>query len=97
MITQPALPEAHHRDEPGTAGIGAQSIAGLVAAAVCGLHRLNDDFVRVNAALGDDGYIHVEVTRVNFAGEDVTERVLLYPTAPVPIPPRTGPGPRGAA
>lgn len=96
MSTQPAPSPARHRDEPG-ARIGVQTVARLVAEAACGLHRLNDDFVRVNASLGDDGYIDVEVTRVDFTGEDVTERVLLYPTAPVPLAARTGPGPKGAA
>lgn len=97
MITQSVPSQARHRDEPGAARIGVHTVARLVAEAVCGLHRLNGDFVRVNAVLGDDGYIDVEMTRVDFSGEDVTERVLLYPTAPVPIPPRTGSGPRGAA
>ena len=96
MITQPAPPPARHRDEPGAAGIGVPAIARFVAATVSGLHRFNNDFIRVNAALGDDGYIDVEVTRVNFSGEDVTERVLLYPTAPVPLPSRAGPRPSGA-
>lgn len=96
MIIQPAPTQARHRDEP-AARIGVRTVARLVAEAVCGLHRLNDDFVRVNAEVGEDGYIDVEVTRVDFRGEDVTERVLLYPTAPVPIQPRPGPGPEGAA
>lgn len=97
MITQPAQSQPRHRDASGSGGIGVQSVARLVAEAVCGLHRLNNDFVRVDAAIGDDGYIDVEVTRVDFRGEDVTERVLLYPAAPVPLPPRAAPGPRGAA
>lgn len=96
MSTQPA-PSPRHRDEEGAARIGVQAVARLLAEAASGLHRLNGDFVRVNASLGDDGYIDVEVTRVDFAGEDSTERVLLYPTAPVPIAARTGPGPKGPA
>jgi hypothetical protein len=90
MITQPAPPQ-------GAAGIGVQAVAQLVAATACGLHRLNDHFVRVNATVGDDGYIDVEATRVNFTDENVTVRVLLYPTAPVPIPPRSVPEPRDTA
>ncbi|HET9257650.1 MAG TPA: hypothetical protein VFO16_20945 [Pseudonocardiaceae bacterium] len=58
---------------------------------------MNDQFFTVNATLGDDGYISVEVTQVQFAGENATVRVLLYPTAPVPVASRSVPGPRGVA
>jgi hypothetical protein len=97
MMSQPWPASLRHSDESAGARIGVQSIARIIAAAVCGLHRVDEEFVRVNAALGDDGYIDVEVTRVDFSGTNVTERVLLYPTAPVPVPPRAGPGSTGAA
>ncbi|MGH3770387.1 MAG: hypothetical protein ACRDRW_03140 [Pseudonocardiaceae bacterium] len=77
-------------------GLEARSIAELVATRLCGLHRVNDYFVRMDAILGDDGYIGLEVTRVYFDGENVTVRLLLQPTAPVPVPPHSLLGPRSA-
>lgn len=74
-----------------------RAVAELVATTMCGLHRLHGRFVRVNATLGDDGYINVEVTRMFFDGEDVTVRVLLYPTSPEPVPPSSVPEPRNVA
>ena len=95
MATQLAPYDAPRLHAPGDPAVGIQSIAQLVATAVCGVHRVNDQFVRVNATLGDDGYIDVEVTQVDFTGENSTVRVLLYPTAPVPISSRSTPGHRG--
>ena len=97
MITPPAPAQApQHHDTPEDAGMEVQSVARLVAEMLCGLQRRDDHFVRVNATLGDDGYIDVELTRVDFVGENTTMRVLLYPTAPVPIPPRSVPAYRSA-
>ncbi len=85
MTAPPASSEAPNFDEPADSGMGVRPIAELVTAALSGLYRVDDHFVRMNAALGDDGYIDVEVTRVFFLGEDATVRMLLYPTAPVPV------------
>jgi hypothetical protein len=76
---------------------GIRSVAELVATTMCGLHRLHGQFVRVNATLGEDGYIDVEVTRMFFDREDATMRVLLYPTAPEPASPSSTSGPRNVA
>jgi hypothetical protein len=77
-----------------------RSVAELVTQTLRGMHRLNGHFVRMKATLGDDGYIIVEVTRVHLDGEDATVRVLLHPTAPVPIAPpplaEIDPGPSAA-
>jgi hypothetical protein len=76
---------------------GIRSVAELVATTMCGLHRLHGQFVRVNATLGEDGYLDVEVTRMFFDREDATMRVLLYPTAPEPASPSSTSGPRNVA
>ena len=92
MATKLAPYDAPRPHAPGDPAVGFQPIAQLVATAVCGMHRVNDQFVWVNATLGDDGYIDVEVTHVDFTAENSTVRVLLYPTAPVPISSRSAPG-----
>lgn len=60
-------------------------VAELVTHILCGLHRLGGHFVRINASLGDDGYVAVDVTQVSFDGADTTMRVLLHLTTPVPV------------
>lgn len=97
MTIQPASPEAPNSEAPAETGLDVRSVAELVAARLCGLHRVNDHFVRMDATLGDDGYIDVEVTRVYFIGENVTVRVLLQPTAPVLVPPHSFLRPRSTA
>lgn len=77
--------------------LGIRSVAELVATTMCGLHRLHGQFVRVNATVGEDGYIDVEVTRMFFDRDDATMRVLLYPTAPEPVAPSAASGPRSVA
>lgn len=77
--------------------LGVRSVAELVATTMCGLHMLHGQFVRVNATVGDDGYIDVEVTRMFFDRDDATMRVLLYPTAPEPVVPSSASGPRNVA
>jgi hypothetical protein len=39
----------------------------------------------MNATLGDDGYVAVDVSHVSFNGADTTMRVLLHLTTPVPV------------
>jgi len=90
-------PEAPTPDVAGGPGLSVQSVALLVAGTLCGVHRVNGQFVRVHATVGDDGYIDVDVTQVDFTADNVTARVLLYPTAAEPGPPRFAPGPRNAA
>jgi hypothetical protein len=102
MAIQPAPPEEPNSEAPNSealaeTGLDIRSIAELVAARLCGLHKVNDHFVRIDATLGDDGYIDVDVTRVYFIGENVTVRVLLQPTAPVLVPPPSFLGPRSTA
>jgi hypothetical protein len=77
--------------------LSVQSVARFVAGTLSGLHRVNGQFVQVNAAVGDDGYIDVNVTGVDFTAENATIRVLLYPTAAEPVAPRSIPGPRSVA
>lgn len=106
MTTQPAPPEASNCEAsnceassfqtPAKTGLEIRSIAEMIAARLCGLHRVNDHFVRMDATLSSDGYIDLEVTRVYFGGANVTVRVLLKPTAPVPVPSHSVPGPRSA-
>jgi hypothetical protein len=73
--------------------LGVRSVAELVAETLRGLHKVEQALVRLEATVGDDGYINVEVTRVNFFGANTTVRVLLYPTA-APVPPQPVPEPR---
>jgi hypothetical protein len=88
MAAHSALAEAPH-DAPTNTRQTVQSVAELIAATLCGLHRVNDHFVYMNATLGDDGYIDVEVTRVYFDGENAAVRVLLHPTGPVLVTPHS--------
>ncbi len=97
MTNQLAPSQASGSHAAADSGLGIRSVAELVVTTLSGLHRLHGEFVRVNATLGDDGYIDVEVTRMFFDREDATVRVLLYPTAPEPVSPSSAPGPRNVA
>jgi hypothetical protein len=97
MTTFTASPEAPIPDAAGGPGLSMQSVAQLVAGTLCGVHRVGGQFVRVNATVGDDGYIDVDVTQIDFTAENATVRVLLYPTAAQPVPPGSVPGPRNVA
>ena len=66
-------------------GFDDRGVAELVTQTLCGLHKMNGNFVRMNATLGDDGYVAVDVTRVYFNGEDTTIRLLLHLTTPVSV------------
>jgi len=88
MAAHSALAKAPH-DAPEDIRETVQSVTGLIATTLCGLHRVNDHFVHMNATLGDDGYIDVEVTRVYFDCENVAVRMLLHPTGPVLVPPHS--------
>jgi hypothetical protein len=100
MTFQPASPQALGLETEADIGFDDRSVAELVTRTLCGLHRMNGHFVRINANLGDDGYVAVDVTRMYFNGEDVTIRVLLHLTTPVSVtrqpPPGIGPGPSAA-
>jgi hypothetical protein len=91
-----AAPEAHIPDAVGSP-LSVQSVARLVASALSGLHRVNGQFIQVKAAVGDDGYIDVNVTGVDFAAENPTIRVLLYPTAAEPVASSSIPEPRSVS
>lgn len=97
MSSFTARPEAPSPDAAGIPDLSVQSVARLVASTLSGMHRVNGQFVSVNATVGDDGYIDVQVTQVDFTAENATVRVLLYPTAAEPTPHRPVPGPRNAA
>ena len=97
MTTFTASPEAPLLDAAGGPGLSMQSVAQLVTGTLCGVHRVDGQFVRVNATVGDDGYIDVDVTHIDFTAENATVRVLLYPTAAQPVPPGSVPGPRNVA
>jgi hypothetical protein len=92
--------DARDFDTAAVVGLDDRCVAELVTQTLCGLHRLDGHFVRVNATLGDDGYVAVDVTRVSFDGADSTMRVLLHLTTPVPVtsqpPPQIGHGPSAA-
>jgi len=90
-------PEAPTPDVAGGPGLSVQSVALLVAGTLCGVHRVNGQFVRVHATVGDDGYIDVDVTAIDFTAENARVRVLLYPTAAQPVASRSVPGPRSVA
>ncbi|MGH3766254.1 MAG: hypothetical protein ACRDS0_27610 [Pseudonocardiaceae bacterium] len=94
QLASSQAPTSHRAEDT---GLEIRSIAELVATTMCGLYRLHGQFVRVNATLGDDGYINVEVTRMFFDREDTTMRVLLYPTSPEPASSSSVPGPRSVA
>jgi hypothetical protein len=100
MIAQSAPAEAPDFDTAVDTGFDDRCVAELVTRALCGLHKLDGYFVRMNATLGDDGYVAVEVTRVYFEGEDTAMRVLLHLTTPVPVTSRSragvDPGPSAA-
>ncbi|MGH3779193.1 MAG: hypothetical protein ACRDRO_00825 [Pseudonocardiaceae bacterium] len=89
MIAQPAPAEAPDFDTPVDTGLDDRCVAELVTRTLCGLHRLDGHFVRMNATLGDDGYVAVDVTRVYFNGQDTTMRVLLHLATPVPVTPQS--------
>jgi hypothetical protein len=57
MTTFTASPEAPILDAAGGPGLSMQSVAQLVAGTLCGVHRVGGQFVRVNATVGDGGYI----------------------------------------
>ena len=100
MTVQPAPARAPGLETEADIEFDDRGVAELVTRTLCGLHRLNGHFVRMNASLGDDGYVAVDVTRMYFNGEDVTIRVLLHLTTPVSVtrqsPPGIGPGPSAA-
>jgi hypothetical protein len=85
MIAQPAPAEGPDLDTAADVGLDDRGVAELVTRTLCGLHKLDGHFVRMNATLGDDGYVAVDVTRVHFNHEDTTMRVLLHLTTPVPV------------
>lgn len=89
MIAQPAPAGSLDFDTAVDIGLDDRCVAELVTRILCGLHRLDGHFVRMNATLGDDGYIAVDVTRVHFNGEDTAMRVLLHLTTPVPVTPQS--------
>ena len=97
MTTFTAPPEAPTPDPAGGGGLSVQSVTQLVAGALSGVHRVNGQFVRVTATVGDDGYIDVDVTQIDFTADNATVRVLLYPTAAQPVPPTSVPGRRSVA
>ncbi|MGA9311690.1 MAG: hypothetical protein WBV74_15135 [Pseudonocardiaceae bacterium] len=92
MTVQSAPSDAPGLDTEKDIGFDDRCVAELVTRALCGMHRVNGYFVRMNATLGDDGYVAVDVTRVYFNGEDTTVRVLLHLATPVPVtaPSRAG-------
>jgi hypothetical protein len=92
-----APPEALTSGATESPALSVQSVARLAASALSGLHRVNGQFLQVSAAVGDDGYIDVNVTGVDFTADNVTIRVLLYPTAAEPVAPRSKSGPRSVA
>jgi len=77
--------DARDFDTAAEVGLDDRCVAELVTQTLCGLHRLDGHFVRVNATLDDDGYVAVDVTRVSFDGADTAMRVLLHLTTPVPV------------
>ena len=89
MTVQSASSDAPGLDTEEDIGFADRCVAELVTRALCGMHRVNGHFVRMNATLGDDGYVAVEVTRVYFNGEDTTMRVLLHLATPVPVTPQS--------
>jgi hypothetical protein len=85
MTVQPAPAQAPGLDTGADFGFDDRGVAELVTRTLRGLHKLNGNFVRMNATLGGDGYVAVDVTRVYFNGEDITIRLLLHLTTPVSV------------
>lgn len=83
MSTPFTTPSHQVQNRPEDSGLGVASIAELITHSLCGLHRVKDHFVRIEATLENDGYIALDVTRIDCTGEDTTIRVLLHPTATV--------------
>lgn len=80
-MTTPFTAPSPVQNLPADSGLEVASIAELITQRLCGLHRVNDHFVRIEATLGNDGYIALDVTRIDCPGEDPTIRVLLHLTA----------------
>lgn len=63
----------------------AKAIAEHFAARLTSMDVVNGAFIRTKAEVTDHGYITVDVTQVNYGGDDKTVRVLLQPTAPMEV------------
>lgn len=63
----------------------AKAIAEHFAARLTSMDVVNGAFVRTKADVTDHGYITVDITQVNYGGDDKTVRVLLQPTAPMEV------------
>jgi hypothetical protein len=96
MTTQSVSPRTLHSASSPDADFGIQTVTELVVARLSGLHRINDQFVLLDATLGDDGYIHVQASQVRFGGDNETIRVLLYPTEPMSGSPQFTTGTKNA-
>jgi hypothetical protein len=95
MTTQSVSHRALHANSSDS-DFDVRVVTELVATVLSGLHRVNDQFVFMNATLSDDGYIHVNASRVCFAGDNSTVRVLLYPTEPMSVSSQFTPEPKSA-
>ena len=93
MTTQSVPHRALHTNSSDT-DFEIQAVTELITTTLSGLHRVNEQFVFMNATLGEDGYIHVNATRVCFGGDNSTVRVLLYPTEPMPVSAQFTPEPK---
>lgn len=77
-----------------TQTVSAQSptLAELIASPLSSTHLIDGHFFRMNATV-DEGYIALDITRVDFhSNTETTVRVLLHLSEPITITPATEPG-----
>jgi hypothetical protein len=69
-----------------------QMLAELIASPLSSTHLIDGHFFRMNARV-DDGYIALDITRIDFhSNNETTVRVLLHLSEPVTVTPATESG-----
>jgi hypothetical protein len=74
-----------HVATSGTEDLG-DEVTQYIAQCCTRTHVVNGKFFRSRAEVGSDGYITVEVERVNFDGPNFVIQTRLHPTTPVILP-----------
>lgn len=69
------------------AGAKSPTLAELIASPLSSTHLIDGHFFRMNATV-DDGYIALDITRIDFhSNAEITVRVLLHLSEPVTVTP----------
>ena len=88
-MSTPRTGPFHQAQHPPTDTVrGIAPLAELITHRRRGLHRANDHDVRVEAILGNGGYLAFDVTQIGCTGQDPRIQGLLSPTATI----QPGPG-----